>query len=157
MAELTPFGVDILRRSRRPPTARVTSGETAAEPNCLSLRLPNPPRSRLPNPRAITKHLLRAGNLRTKETNETKVLGSLTRPRASGQPAWPSPCPWTVPPSSRSLLVVIIVFTANIQPRRGDGPLFCGHYTMPMSETDDYVLDCIKTWVWSGFYGPDDI
>jgi len=26
-----------------------------------------------------------------------------------------------------------------------------------MSETDDYVLDCIKTWVWSGFYGPDDI
>jgi hypothetical protein len=27
----------------------------------------------------------------------------------------------------------------------------------PMSETDDYVLGCIKTWVWSGFYGPDDI
>jgi hypothetical protein len=26
-----------------------------------------------------------------------------------------------------------------------------------MSETDDYVLGCIKTWVWSGFYGPDDI
>ena len=26
-----------------------------------------------------------------------------------------------------------------------------------MSETDDYVLDCIKTWVWSGFYGADDI
>ena len=28
---------------------------------------------------------------------------------------------------------------------------------MPMSETDDYVFGCIKTWVWSGFCGPDDI
>ena len=26
-----------------------------------------------------------------------------------------------------------------------------------MSETDEYVLGCIKTWVWSGFYGRDDI
>ena len=28
---------------------------------------------------------------------------------------------------------------------------------MPMRETNDYVLGCIKTWVWSGFYGPEDI
>ena len=26
-----------------------------------------------------------------------------------------------------------------------------------MSETGDYILDRIKSWVWSGFYGPDDI
>jgi hypothetical protein len=26
-----------------------------------------------------------------------------------------------------------------------------------MSETDDYVLECIRTWVWSGFYSPDDV
>ena len=26
-----------------------------------------------------------------------------------------------------------------------------------MNDTDKYILDSIKTWVWSGFYGPDDV
>jgi hypothetical protein len=36
-------------------------------------------------------------------------------------------------------------------------PLSREYYTTPMSQTNDYVLNCIKTWVWSGFCGPDDI
>ena len=26
-----------------------------------------------------------------------------------------------------------------------------------MSETDEYILNAIKTWVWSGFYDPDEV
>ena len=26
-----------------------------------------------------------------------------------------------------------------------------------MSEADDYILNAIKTWVWSGFYSPSDV
>ena len=26
-----------------------------------------------------------------------------------------------------------------------------------MSETDDYILQTIRTWVWSGFYSPDQV
>jgi hypothetical protein len=27
----------------------------------------------------------------------------------------------------------------------------------PMSEADEYILDAIKKWVWSGFYSPSDV
>jgi hypothetical protein len=49
-----------------------------------------------------------------------------------------------------------IVFIANIRLCHGDEPPSRAYYA-PVSETDDYILRCIKTWVWSGFYGPDDI
>lgn len=26
-----------------------------------------------------------------------------------------------------------------------------------MSETDEYILNSIKNWVWSGFYSPDEV
>jgi hypothetical protein len=26
-----------------------------------------------------------------------------------------------------------------------------------MDETDQYILDAIRTWIWSGFYGPDEV
>jgi hypothetical protein len=31
------------------------------------------------------------------------------------------------------------------------------HIEAAMSETDEYILDTIKIWVWSGFYSPSDV